>query len=227
MLPCADTHEQIQVRAPWRQRWASAEPSHRACTHVRRPAAIAVGDNSEISRGYVDRLFPPMRAWVGRAGEIGVQYRHFLARVLFDEPCEAGPKHGGGGSEKGLAQRLKGGEGDVYIGEEGFGADLGRVFRCWCESAEHEMVVVSHGGTVEERGRVRIARIFDDQVLDFGPFIRTSRRQFIQPVDSVALVLGPCHIKAIGRQHLSDAISRKGFAVCKRRHKVSTAALSR
>lgn len=51
------------------------------------------------------------------------------------------------------------------------------------ESAEHEMVVVSHGGVVEERGRVRIARIFDDYVFDFGPLIRTSymavRKQFI------------------------------------------------
>ena len=36
------------------------------------------------------------------------------------------------------------------------------------------MVVVSHGGVVEERGRVRIARVFNDQVLDLSPFIRPS-----------------------------------------------------
>ena len=42
------------------------------------------------------------------------------------------------------------------------------------KSAEHEMVVMSHGGVVEERGRVCVARILDDQVLRFGTFIASS-----------------------------------------------------
>ena len=132
MLPRGDTQEQIQVRAARRQRRASAESPHRAGTHARRPAAVAVGDDAVVGRGDVDRLFAPVRAGEGRAGEVGVQDGHFLRRVLFHEPGEAGPEHGGGGGEEGLAQRLERGEGDVDVREEGLGADLGRVLGCWC-----------------------------------------------------------------------------------------------
>lgn len=93
-----------------------------------------------------------MGAGVGRAGEVGRQQAVVVDAGL-DEPDEAGAEHGRGGDDELAAQRLDGGEARLELGADrvGHGRARGRY------ALEEEVVVVRHGGVVEDGGLAGLA----------------------------------------------------------------------
>lgn len=86
-----------------------------------------------------------MGAWVRGAGDVGGEERE-LAVLGLDEPDEAGAEHGVGGGDEFGAEGVDRGEGGFESALKG-GGHGGRVGR---EGGEKEVVVVRHGGVVEE-----------------------------------------------------------------------------
>ena len=97
------------------------------------------------------------------------------------------------------------------------------------EGAEHKVVVVGHGGVVEEGGIVAVSGVFDEEVFDLCAIVWCSLRtirsitqeydvahtvcHLIKCGDKVLLILCPCQIKAGGRQHPIDTISLEDVAM--------------
>ena len=88
-----------------------------------------------------------MGARVGGAGDVGREKR-VLAVFGLDEPDETGAEHGVGGCDEFAAQGVDRGEGgfETALEGRGHGGGVGR------EGGEEEVVVVCHGGVVEEGG---------------------------------------------------------------------------
>ena len=109
--------------------------------------------------GHVDGLLAEVGARVGGAGYVGCKDCEIVCGIFFHEPDMAGAEHGVCCCEEGEAEGGEGGERGVYCSEKGFG------WRCGSggcgEGAEEEVVVVGHGGVVEERGFRGIPSVFD------------------------------------------------------------------
>lgn len=93
-----------------------------------------------------------MGARVGRAGEIGGQ-QAVVAGAGLDEPQEARAEHGGGGGDELAAQGVDGGEGGLELAAQ----VLGHGRAGGGDALEEEVVVVGHGGVVEDGGLVGFA----------------------------------------------------------------------
>lgn len=101
---------------------------------------------------HVGALGTPVGAGVGRAGEVGGQ-QAVVAGAGLDQPHEAGAKHGGGGDDELEAEGLDRGEGGLEIAAEG----VGHLGSRGGDALEEEVVVVRHGGVVEDGGLVGLA----------------------------------------------------------------------
>ncbi len=93
-----------------------------------------------------------MGAWVGRPGQVGRQHL-VVAGAGPDEPDEARAEHGRGGHCELAAERLDGGEGGFELGAQG----VGHGGAVGGEAVEEEVVVVGHGGVVEDGGLAGLA----------------------------------------------------------------------
>lgn len=168
MLPRVDTEYWVDIDASRRDLRSRAEAAVRPDgvdnRHVRHGLlAVVVGRVRDIGLGlgvHVLGLEAPVRAGIGRAGDVGGEQRK-LALLGLDEPDEARPEHGVRGGDELAAQRLDGGEGGLHPLLEG----RGHGGRGGGEGREEEVVVVRHGGVVEEGGHGGLAGIFDEEVL--------------------------------------------------------------
>ena len=109
-----------------------------------------------------------MSTGVGRTGEVGRQ-DSVVARAGLDKPEEAGAEHGGGGDDELAAEGFDGGEG----GLEFFAEDVGHGGAFGGDALEEEVVVVGHGGVVEDGGFAGLAGGHESDslgvlVLEFG-----------------------------------------------------------
>lgn len=93
-----------------------------------------------------------MGARVGRSGEVRGQ-QAVVAGASLDEPQEARAEHGGSGGDELAAQGVDGGEGGLELAAKvlGHGRAVGG------DALEEEVVVVGHGGVVEDGGLVGFA----------------------------------------------------------------------
>lgn len=101
---------------------------------------------------HVSALGTPVSAGVGRTGEVGGQ-KTVVARPGLDKPEETRTKHGGGCDDEFSAEGLDGGKRSLEFATE----SIGHGGAGGGDTLEEEVVVVRHGGIVEDGGLVGLS----------------------------------------------------------------------
>lgn len=146
MLPCVQAQQGLEIDTTGGQ---VTVPLPRALLLV---LEVALGRAVLADRVHVRRLRTPVGAGVGGAGEVGGQDA-VVAGAGLDEPEEARAEHGGGGDDELAAEGFDGGEGGLEFAAE----DVGHGGAGGGDALEEEVVVVSHGGVVEDGGLAGLA----------------------------------------------------------------------
>ncbi|CEI39148.1 unnamed protein product [Fusarium venenatum] len=149
-----------------------------------------VASGTILAQGvHVGTLGTPVSAGVGRTGEVGGQ-KTVVARASLDKPEETGTKHGGGCDDKFSTEGLDGRERSLEFVAESIGhGGAGRG-----DTLEEEVVVVRHGGIVEDGGLVGLSSCHESNglcvlILELGAW--TGVFQSIQLLHHEVHVLGP------------------------------------
>lgn len=146
MLPSIKTQQRLQLNTA-RGQIANPPPG------TQRLVAVVLPRGPFVANGvHVRGLHPPVGARVRRASEIGGQ-QAVVAGAGLDEPQEARAEHGRGGGDELAAQGVDGGEGGLELAAQ----VLGHGRAGGGDALEEEVVVVGHGGVVEDGGLVGFA----------------------------------------------------------------------
>ena len=168
VLPCVNTQNWSNVNSTWRDLLIGTELS----VHTDSVGNWHVGNSllAEVVGGVVcvwdsglgvqvRGLAAPVCAWVWGAGNVCGEDGEF-ALLGLDKPDVARAEHGVGSGDEFAAEGLDGGEGLLEAALEG----------CWDgdglggEGGEEEVVVVCHGGVVEERRHRWLTGVLDQKV---------------------------------------------------------------
>ena len=169
MLPCVDAQNWSGVNTTWCDLLIAAE----LAVHTYSVGNWHVGNGllAEVVGGivcvwdsglgvHVLGLAAPVSAWVWGAGNVCREDGEF-ALLRLDEPHVAWAEHGVSGSDHLAAESFDGGEGLLEsLLESGWDWD-GLVG----EGGEEKVVVVCHGGVVEEGGHGWLTSVLDQEVL--------------------------------------------------------------
>lgn len=168
ILPGVQAQNRDQIRATGSRRLEllALEPGRAALQEP--PAVVQTLGRATDSSLRIDLLAAPVSARVGGTGEVSGHdaERDGLAGQLgADEPDETGTEHGHGGADHFVAQSVDGAKVLVDVVEQ-LVAHLDGLGR---EVVEEEVVVVRHGGVVEDVGELRVAGGGEDD--GFGVFL--------------------------------------------------------
>ena len=140
VLPCVQAQDRLNVDTARGKLSRGLPPLglHLVPVIVARTAILAYGV-------HVATLPPPVGTGVGASSEIGGEDL-VLVGARLDQPDEAGAEHGRGGDNELAAEGLDGGKVELEVVTEGGGHG----FAAGADALEEEVVVVGHGGVVED-----------------------------------------------------------------------------